>query len=207
MLSDDHVFWMDNGRNATDATMLGSAATPAPVRLWWARHDDDAARSVEVSGLPYGTQSNPPGWDPVGRVVVGYDAGNAVLAAWRMTGEELEPLWRREGFAHAGHLILYPDTRELVVQDWQDRPPPPRLRRAARPLLGQLARVPAVRRAAVRAGRGDRLVVLDLDTGMERASCAVPSATQAFLFPAPGFERDVYYQSLTTIARAVVRGS
>ncbi len=97
VLSDDHVFWMDNGRNATDATMLGSAATPAPVRLWWARHDDDAARSVEVSGLPYGTQSNPPGWDPVGRVVVGYDAGNAVLAAWRMTGEELEPLWRRDG--------------------------------------------------------------------------------------------------------------
>lgn len=205
VLSDDHVFWMDNGRNATDATMLGSAATPAPVRLWWARHDDDAARSVEVSGLPYGTQSNPPGWDPVGRVVVGYDAGNAVLAAWRMTGEELEPLWRREGFAHAGHLILFPDTRELVVQDWQDRPPPPRLRRAARPLLGALARVPAARRAAVRAGRGDRLVVLDLDTGMERATCAVPSATQAYLFPAPGFGRDVYYQSLTTVARAQVR--
>ena len=78
VLSDEHVFWMDNGSNATDATMLGSAATPAPVRLWWARHDDDAARSVEVSGLPWGTQSNPPGWDPAGRVVVGYDAGNAV---------------------------------------------------------------------------------------------------------------------------------
>ncbi len=205
VLSDDHVFWMDNGRNATDSTMLGSAATPAPVRLWWARHDDDTARSVEVSGLPYGTQSNPPGWDPVGRVVVGYDAAHAVLAAWRMTGEELEPLWRREGFAHAGHLILYPDTRELVVQDWQDRPLPPRLRRATRPLLGALARVPAARRAAVRAGRGDRLVVLDLDTGMERAACAVPSATQAYLFPAPGFGRDVYYQSLTSIARVHVR--
>ena len=206
VLSDEHVFWMDNGSNATDATMLGSAATPAPVRLWWARHDDDAARSVEVSGLPWGTQSNPPGWDPVGRVVVGYDAGNAVLAAWRMTGEELEPLWRRDGFAHAGHLILHPDTRELVVQDWQDRPPPPRLRRLTRPVLGALGRVPAARRAAVRAGRGDRLVVLDLDTGGERASCPVPSATQAFLFPAPGFGRDVYYQSLTTIARAQVRG-
>ena len=64
VISDDHVIWMDNGRNDTDATMLGSAVTPAAVRLWWARHDDDAARSVEVSGLPYGTQSNPPAGIP-----------------------------------------------------------------------------------------------------------------------------------------------
>lgn len=207
VLSDDHVFWMDNGRNATDATMIGSAATPAAVRLWWARHDDDTARSVEVSGLPYGTQSNPPGWDPVGRVVVGYDAGNAVLRAWRMAGEDLEPLWRHDGFAHAGHLILHPDTRELIVQDWQDRPPPPRIRAAMRPAFGALARLPAARRAAARIGRGDRLVVLDLDTGAEKASCTVPSATQSYLFPAPGFGRDIYHQSLTTIARAQVLGA
>ncbi len=206
VLSDEHVFWMDNGRNATDATMLGSGSSPGPVRLWWARHDDDAAGSVEISGLPYGTQSNPPGWDPVGRVVVAYDAGNAVLRAWRMDGADLEPLWRRDGFAHAGHLILYPDTRELVVQDWQGRPPPARLRRALRPALSVLARLPAARRAAARAAGGDRLVVLDLDSGHEKASCLVPSPSQAYMFPAPGFGRDLYYQSLTTVARARVAG-
>ena len=48
---------------------------------------------------------------------------------------------------------------------------------------------------------GDRLVVLDLDSGEEKARVEVPSPTQGFLFPAPGFGRDVYYQSLTTIAR------
>jgi len=48
-------------------------------------------------------------------------------------------------------------------------------------------------------------VVLDLDTGAEKARAAVPSPSQAFLFPAPGFGRDVYYQSLTTIARLAVR--
>ena len=48
-----------------------------------------------------------------------------------------------------------------------------------------------------------KLVVLDLDTGEDKARCHVPSPSQAFLFPAPGFERDVYYQSLTTIARVV----
>jgi hypothetical protein len=48
------------------------------------------------------------------------------------------------------------------------------------------------------------MVILDLDTGEEKARVDVPSPTQGYLFPAPGFKRDVYYQSLTTIARVVV---
>jgi hypothetical protein len=206
VITPEHVLWMDQGRNRTDRTMLGSGSDPEPVRLWWARLDDGATRSLQISGLPYGTESNPPAWDPVRGVVIAYDAGNAVLAAWLMQGDELEPLWRREPLAHAGHLILYPDTRELVVQDWHDMPAlrRPWVRRASRRVLPLLARSPAARRASLRSG-SDSLVVLDLDTGEEKARVAVPSPSQAFLFPAPGFGRDVYYQSLTTIARVQVR--
>jgi hypothetical protein len=141
-------------------------------------------------------------------VVIAYDAGNAVLRAWRLVGDELESLWRRDGFAHAGHLILYPVTRELVVQDWKDNPVlrRPLVRRTLRPPLQMLAQSAAARRASLRTGC-DQLVVLDLDTGEDRARCDVPSPSQGFLFPAPGFGRDVYYQSLTTIARVSVTGS
>jgi hypothetical protein len=208
VITDEHVLWMDNGRNHVDRTMLGSGASPDPVRLWWVRRDDARAiRSVEISGLPFGTESNPPAWDPAGRVVVAYDAGNAVLRAWRLRGDELEPLWRRDGFAHAGHLIVYPDTRELVAQDWRDLPALRRrlVRRTLTPAMQLFAGFPAARRASLRAG-SDQLVVLDLDTGADKARVDVPSPSQAFLFPAPGFERDVYYQSLTTIARVTVRG-
>jgi hypothetical protein len=66
-----------------------------------------------------------------------------------------------------------------------------------------LARFAAARRASLAIGT-DHLVVLDLDSGADKARVEVPSPSQAFLFPAPGFERDVYYQSLTTIARVVV---
>jgi hypothetical protein len=205
VIADEHVFWMDNGRNRTDRTMLGSGEQASPVRLWWARRDDGVVRSVEISGLPYGTESNPPGWDPEGRVVVAYDAGNAVVRAWRLRDDELDDLWRRDRLAHAGHLIIYPDTRELVVQDWHDSPA--LRRRFVRPLtrgFGQLfAGSATARRASLRFGH-DRLIVLDLDTGEEKGSVDVPSPSQAFLFPAPGFGRDVYYQSLTTIARIVV---
>jgi hypothetical protein len=183
--------------------MVGTGEAPDPVRLWWARRDDaSAVFSTEISGLPYGTESNPPAWDSTGRIVVAYDAGNAVLRAWRMTGDELEPLWRREDFAHAGHLIVYPETRELVAQDWTDTPAlrHPTVRRMLRPAFQALAGSPAARSASLRTGH-DQLVVLDLDTGEDKARVDVPSASQAYLFPAPGFGRDVYYQSLTTIAR------
>ena len=48
-------------------------------------------------------------------------------------------------------------------------------------------------------------MVLDLDSGEEKGRVEVPSPVQGFLFPAPGFGRDVYYQSLTTVARVVAR--
>ena len=63
-----------------------------------------------------------------------------------------------------------------------------------------------MRRAALPLGR-DSVVVLDLDTGEEKARAEVPSPGQAFLFPAPGFDRDLYYLSMTTIARLEVAPS
>ena len=207
VLTDEHVIWMDNGSNAVSHTMLGTGLDEAPLRLWWVRQDDEKSiRSVEISGLPRGTESNPPAWDPVGRVVVAYDSGNAVLRAFRLNGDAMEPLWRLDGFAHAGHIVLYPDTRELVVTDWRGpRNPSNRLARVAvRAVMQRAGRVGPLRRAVARTRPGDELVVLDLDTGAEKGRVAVPSPTQAFLFPAPGFERDVYYQSITTLARVTV---
>jgi hypothetical protein len=205
VITDTHVFWMDNGRNRTDRTMLASGEHPSPVRLWWARHDDGQARSVEISGHPYGTESNPPAWDPERAIVVAYDAGNAVVRSWRVAGDELQPLWRRDDMAHAGHLVLYPDTRELVVGDYRDievlrRPFPRRVLAAVGPLVAR--RAPSAR-SSLALGH-DELVVLDLDSGEEKARAPVPSPSQGFLFPAPGFGRDVYYQSVTTIARVAV---
>ena len=206
VLTDRHVLWMDNGANSVSHTMLGTGREAGAVRLWWVRHDDDAEiRSIEISGLPYGTESNPPAWDPARQVLVAYDSGNAVLRAWRMEGDELVELWRHDGFAHAGHVVVYPDTRELVVQDWRGprNAANPLVRAAVRGTLRALSRSAAMRRLAALRG-GDELVVLDLDEGTEKARVAIPSPSQAYLFPAPGFERDFYYQSITTIARAAV---
>ena len=144
--------------------------------------------------MPSGGRSS-----PTTRATPSFAPGAPTATIW-------SPLWRRDGLAHAGHLIVYPDTRELVVGDWHGS------RFLMRPVVapGQpsararfSARAGAANGAALRAA-GDRLVVLDLDSGAEKARVEVPSPTQGYLFPAPGFGRDVYYQSLTTIARVVV---
>lgn len=205
VIADEHVFWMDNGQNSVDWTMRESGTAPSPVRLWWCRHDDqEALRSVEISGLPHGTESNPPAWDPERGVVVAYDAGNAVLRAWKLAGDELEELWRRDDFAHAGHLIVFPDTRELVVQDFRDIPLTRShgFRRLFRRGIQIAGRNRMVRRYPVIGS--DNLVLLDLDSGAEKGRVGVPSPTQAFLFPAPGFDRDIYYLSMSSMARVTV---
>jgi hypothetical protein len=83
----------------------------------------DAAdhQAVPVSGLAGGSITNPPLVDVQRRIVVGYDSANCVLQAWRFDayGGELQALWRKTGFGCASHMILYPDTGELVINDYQ----------------------------------------------------------------------------------------
>lgn len=51
---------------------------------------------------------------------------------------------------------------------------------------------------------GDDVVVLDLETGAERARAATGSPVQSVVFPAPGWARDFYYCSFARVARLAV---
>ena len=101
-----------DGRQRRSNPIRSGSGGPAVTTAASARPRSAACRSGPNRTRPAGI--------PDARIVVAYDAGNAVVRAWRMNGDELEPLWRRDGLAHAGHLILYPDTRELIVGDWRD---------------------------------------------------------------------------------------
>jgi hypothetical protein len=48
------------------------------------------------------------------------------------------------------------------------------------------------------------VVVLDIETGSETARARVPSMFQSVLFPAPGWERDLYWCTFSTLARLEV---
>jgi hypothetical protein len=61
-----------------------------------------------------------------------------------------------------------------------------------------------LRRLATRTSR-DEVVVVDIATGEERGRAAVPTLLQSVVFPAPGFGRDLYWCTMTTLARIEVR--
>jgi outer membrane protein assembly factor BamB len=75
---------------------------------------------------------------------------------------------------HASHLVLFPATGELVTNDYDP-------------------------------DRGtDQVVVLDIESGDELARADTGSPVQSVLFPTPGFDRDVYLCTFTTVSRVAV---
>jgi hypothetical protein len=202
VLEGGHAWFMDQGAHDYAGTMLGAGIAKRPIHLHRISLADAHDReSVAVSGLAYGTCTNPPVYDPARRIAVGYDSGNAVIAAWRHTDAGgLEPLWKHS-LATAGHMIRFADTGTLVAYDF--RAPAffrTRVFRAVSRRLAPLATRPAMRRRLTRMTSED-VVLLDLATGEERSRAAIPTMFQSVVFPAPGWSNDLYYCSFSTIAR------
>ena len=157
---------------------------------------------ADVCGAPRGAVTDPPLYDPARRIAVAYDSANGVVQAYRFEGR-LTPIWRRE-LDHAAHMLLYPETGELVVHDFHG---PAVARTRAVRAIGQRFAAPArsavIRRALARFS-GDDVVVLDIETGAERARARVPTMFQSVLFPAPGLHRDIYWCTFSTLARLEV---
>jgi hypothetical protein len=197
------LWLLDNGDHRYAVTMLGAGVAAGPVHLIRVSLQDPSDReSVEVCGARRGAVTNPPLYDPDRRIAVGYDSANGIVAAFRFT-DRLEPLWQRP-LAHAAHMIRYTDTGELVVHDWVG--PAVARTRVVRELsrrAGWLAGTHRFRSAMARAS-GDDVVVLDIETGVEQGRSRVPSMFQSVLFPSPGWERDLYWCSFSTLARVEV---
>jgi hypothetical protein len=200
-LAGGHAWFMDNGEHDYVMTMLGAGVARGAVHLIRVSLDDPADHEhAEVCGLPRGAVTNPPLYEPRRRIAIAYDSANGVLAAFRLADGRLVPLWQR-ALASAGHLLCFPDTGELVAYDFH-APPGARTRLGRRlaerssPLI--LRR--RIRRAAARGSRED-VVLLDIETGVERGRATVPAPFQSVLFPCPGWNRDLYYCSFSTVAR------
>jgi hypothetical protein len=198
-----HLWFMDNGAHDYVTTMQGAGIAPGPVHLFrMSLSDPDDVECVEVCGAARGAVTDPPLYDARRRIAVAYDSANGVVQGFRF-GERLEPLWRRE-LGHAAHMVLYPETGELVLHDFHG---PAFGRTRAGRALGRRAtsvmRRPALRALATRGSR-DEVVVVDIETGTELGRAAVPSLMQSVVFPAPGFGRDVYWCTMSTLARVAV---
>ncbi len=124
VIDGEHAWFMDNGRHNYRLRMIGAGLNPTPNRLIRvALRDAQDHQAWEVSGLPHGSITNPPLVDLKTNTVIAYDSANRVLRAWRLLDNAgragLEPLWHKPGFGCASHMILYPDSGELVLNDYR----------------------------------------------------------------------------------------
>ena len=170
------AWFLDNGAGSEGyaGTFRGRGISPAPLHLVRVDLASGAVDLTEICGLPNGVVANPPAIDATRRIAVGYDSSNRVLAAFDFDDAGATSPRWRREQDHACHPILFPDTGELVTNDHD----------AERMM--------------------DQVVILDLETGEERGRADTDSPVQSVLFPAPGFGRDLYLCSFTTLSRVSV---
>ena len=170
------AWFLDDGEGTEGfaGSFRGVSRSPAPLHLVRVDLATGTVTLTEVSGLPNGIVANPPAIDADRGIAVGYDSANGVLAAFAIDTDGTLTPRWRREQHHACHPILYPDTGELVTADHD----------------------------------GDRfmdqLVVLDIETGEEKARVDTGSPLQSPVFLAPGFGRDLYYVAFPVVSRMQV---
>jgi hypothetical protein len=172
------AWFLDNGEGSERyaGSHRNQGVSEAPLHLIRIDLTTADVTTAEICGLPQGLVANPPAVDPERGIAVGFDASNGVLAAFRfVAGGELSPLWRRQQ-NHAGHMLRYPASGELVTGDHD----------ADRGV--------------------EQVVVLDIETGDERVRVDTASPVQSVVFPAPGLGRDLYWLTFTTVTRLSAYG-
>ena len=176
VIEGDNAWLMDNGKHNYLISMLGSGQNKAPNRLIRVSlKQSDSFQTWPVSGLPYGSMTNPPLIDVQRRIVVGFDSANRCLKAWRIVSLpdssqlELEELWHLPQMGAASHMLLFPKTGELCVNDYHRF--------------------------------NEQVVVLDIETGHEKSRVRTGGRMQGVVFPSPGWHDDFYWCSMDRLTR------
>lgn len=117
-----NAWFMDNGHHRYRYTMVGAGVSRSAIRLIRVSMADARDHThTTISGLPGGSVTNPPLVDLRRRIVVAYDSANRYLRAWQFdpANGTLRSLWHKPDFGCASHMLLYPDSGELIVNDYR----------------------------------------------------------------------------------------
>jgi hypothetical protein len=176
VIEGDHGWLMDNGQHNYLMSMLGAGQNKSPNRLIRiSLKQSDSFQTWPVSGLPFGSVTNPPLVDVARRIVVGFDSANRHLKAWRMISSpdssdiQLEALWHLPQMGAASHMLLFPNSGELCVNDYERF--------------------------------NEQVMVLDIETGREKSRVRTGGWMQGVVFPSPGWHNDFYWCSMDRLTR------
>ena len=170
------AWFLDNGAGSENyaGSYRGVGVSTAPLHLVRVDLNTGVATLSEICGLPNGVVANPPVVDESRQIAVGFDSANGVLTAFDYDSNGATSLRWRRNQYHACHMILFSDTGEIVTAHYDH----------------------------------DRMmeqcVIIDIESGEEKARADLQSPVQSVLFPSPGFSRDFYTCSFTTFSHVTV---
>jgi hypothetical protein len=117
-----NAWFMDNGKHRYRFRMIGAGVSPTANRLIRVSLiNSNDQQCLPISGLPGGSITNPPLVDPTRQIILGYDSANRHLQAWRYNcaSNTLTALWHKSAFGCSSHMLLYPDSGEVVCNDYR----------------------------------------------------------------------------------------
>ena len=181
VIDGEHGWFMDNGKHNYFMSMLGAGIHKAASRLIRVSlKNAQSHQSWEVSGLPHGSITNPPLIDLKRRIVVGYDSANRHLRAWKIDLSQ-------NGNEHDVELTPIWHHENFGV--------------ASHMLLFANTGEVCVNDYS---RFDEQVIVLDIETGQEKARVKTGGFMQGVVFPSAGWYHDFYWCSMDRLARIYV---
>jgi len=176
VLDGKNAWFMDNGRHRYLFRMVGAGVSPSANRLIRVSLTDASDHQMlPVCGAPGGSITNPPLIDLQRQIVVAYDSANCQMQAWRFE----------------------PESRAML----------PIWRKQGLGCASHMLLYPSTGELVTNDYRrlGEEVLVLDIETGTERGRVRVGGLNQGVVFPSVGWGRDLYWCSMSRVARVFVQ--
>ena len=176
VLDGKNAWFMDNGRHRYLFRMVGAGVSPSANRLIRVSLTDASDHQMlPVCGEPGGSITNPPLIDLQRQIVVAYDSANCQMQAWRFE----------------------PESRAML----------PIWRKQGLGCASHMLLYPSTGELVTNDYRrlGEEVLVLDIETGAERGRVRVGGLNQGVVFPSVGWGRDLYWCSMSRVARVFVQ--
>ena len=209
------IWFLDQGRHRFRLSMRGSGLDSGAVAL----HAIDLENAsnhfkLDICGRDFGSVTNPPLIDPERMIAVGYDSSAGHVRTFDIPKDPSEqPTVRWSGDFHTGpHLMRFADSGELVLFDhrasW-----PIHTRAGSRLLESGLSdmlrrsgeRTPQMEARIAKHFGGEDVVIVDIETGAEKARTTLPVLGQSVAFPTAGENRDLITANFNGLQRVGIR--
>ena len=176
VISGSNAWFMDNGKHRFQVSMINAGVHPTPLNyVRVSLSDINNFNIAPISGLPGGSITNPPLYCPPKKILVAFDSANRVICAYKYSGESGD-------LSKIWEKTSFGCGGHMIY--YQD--------------TGEIVTNDYKRFS-------DTAVVLDIESGREKGRATLKSFSQGVVFSCPGWDRDFYYLTLSSISRVQVR--